>query len=261
MLPSGRVGMVLLALIALPSCDIFGPDVEPLDGSLAFRVRELHGLTYSEVGEPDVGLLVETEREYSCLLPLEAELSVTSSVVSVAVRGVGRPEMCPGAVGPASYRTLVPIGAGEHALRFGYAGEIDTYTLVISDQAVEIEGANGRFTAPAVRRFWRYPPNSFASVCDAGDGHEAACDEFRATLERDLAIEGFTFPPGGVIPYPTAFAAHGRDWRVGYYRYADESTFRQAGEALRAFMEQHPAVTVYVVNWLNEAYRSWLGGS
>jgi hypothetical protein len=218
-------------------------------------------LTSLLAGPPQFGLFMETEREYSCLLPLDVKLESAPGRLTAEIRGIGKTELCLTAVGPASFRTIVALTEGPQVLRITRGSLTDEYAVTITPAAIEVEPLRASFTRPEHTRAWRYPPDSFAHVCNAGGGMEAACARFDAILQDDVGARPFTFAEDGAIPYPTASAGFRLDWRVTYYRYDAPEDFARAGTRLRVFMEENPDLSLYLVNWKNEAYRSWLGGA
>ncbi len=247
--------------MAAAGCSLLMTEPEPLEGGLVFHLQELHDFSYTRVGEPVVALFIETEKHYpSISYDLRGSIRRQGNTIRIDVSGVAPCDMCLGAVGPAQRKEMLPLTEGEYPLAITYRGHTDRYLVSVSPEAIEVSRESASFTTPRFERFWRYPPNSFAYLCDAA-GQEEACGEFREILHANLALQPLSFPPGGEIPYPGPYSAYGLDWRAEYYRYASAADFAKAGELLRTFIASRPGVRLYLMNWRNEQYRSWLGGN
>lgn len=261
--PLRFAAMVLpVLLIAAAGCGQLATDPAPVEGGLVLHVREIHDFTFSRVGTPDIALFIESEREYNCAnYRLDSELDVKGQEISLSIRGIRTPEICLAALGPAQFKTFLPGAEGEYSLRISHGGRTDRYTLSITREAITLQREHASFTRTAYGRFWRYPPLSFAYICDSAGAHREACDRFRGVLREQLAIEPFSFPAGGEIPYPQSESGWGREWRAEYYRYPREEEYLRAGELLRSFIAENPGVMLSVMNWQNLSFRSWLGGN
>ncbi len=256
-------GVVLLAMfLAGTGCGWMATDPEPVEGDLILHVREIHDFTFARVGTPDIALFIETDREYSCAnFWLDSSLEVQGRTISLSISGIRVPEICLTAIGPAQFKSFLPVTEGEYSLRIAYGGRTDTYALSITGEAITLQPEQAGFTRTAYDRFWRYPPQTFVYMCDASGANGEACDRFRGILRDQLPIETFSFPAGGEIPYPRSGSGWGRDWRAEYYRYPREEEYLRAGELLRSFIADHPGVMLSVTNWQNLSFRSWLGGN
>jgi len=65
-----------------------------------------------------------------------------------------------------------------------------------------------------------------------------------------------------MIPYPERIAGHYHDTPARYFRYGSEADFDRAGELLEEFtrtvISGQQGVTIWMVNWRNRAFRSWM---
>ena len=260
---SRRCLYVTIALLVVAACDRVGP-AEPeaervAPGDLVLAVREIHGFGNTSVGEPEVGLFLNTERVYPCFnYFLDATTDVQERTITVRVSDVIVPVICLAAFGPAMYRTSLPVTDGVYTLRIVNGLATDEFVLEVTAAAVELRRQTASFTRLSLDRAWRYPHQSFATVCNAAEGGEARCEEFRAAVLTAVPLERFEFGEGGEVPYPQSFSNHGQDWRAEYYRYAAEEDFAGVGAVVQSFAARYPGVWLYVVNWRNEAYRSWV---
>jgi hypothetical protein len=243
--------LVALTSLMATGCDLFPTQPQPLDGGIVFAVREIHGLTHTRVGVPDIVLEIETEASYpSISYQLRGDIRMRDGEIRAAISGVEPCTACADAVGPARRRVVLPLAEGEYPLRFSYGGRTDRYLVAVTPEAIEIRVEAAAFTTSRFAHFWRFPPNSFAYICNAGR-HGPACDEFGAILRTSLELQPLVFPPDGVVPYPDG----------AYYRYASWTDFEAAGDLLRAFIAERPGLQLKLMNWMNEQYRSWLDGS
>jgi len=64
------------------------------------------------------------------------------------------------AIGPAQYKTALPITDGTYGLVFTRGGHTDRYSLTMTQTAFGITTSEAHFTRPMARRFSRGPTDS-----------------------------------------------------------------------------------------------------
>jgi len=137
------------------ACDLFAPGVRD-GGDLNFAIREGYYVD-PPPPPPQIALILETTKQYPCVnYGLESELHVADHLLRVVVTGnVHVPQVCLTAIGPAQYRTALPVSAGRYTLEFVRNGLTDRYEVTISDSAIFITSLQSSFTHPTADQFPR----------------------------------------------------------------------------------------------------------
>lgn len=260
---SAARALPLAAVLLLGGCnDLFGPDVSGrllgVDGELIFLIREVHGFDFDEEGDPQMALYLTTARTYGCRgHAIETDVEVGADAITVRVLGVREPDLCFSEREPATFRQLLDVGPGTWSLHFEAGARADEYTLVIDDAAIDVAGPVGALAVPAFRRFWRYPPMSFALGCDRAGGFVGICGELVDSVATTPGIDTLVFEAGGGIPYPVSFNDVQYSWEVTYYTYAD--TVAWADARIRAAMvrSRYTALRYYLLGWRNDHHGTW----
>jgi hypothetical protein len=154
------------------------------------------------------------------------------------------------------------VTEGEYTLRVIRRVAVDEYRLVVTTEALELQGIRTQFTRAAPARAWRYPQRSFVAACTItaylSTGSLERCNEFRDSLLAAVPLERIEFGPEGEIPYFTGINMPGHEVRAEHYRYANEDDFARVGALIRRFGERYSGASMWARNWRNEWYRSWL---
>lgn len=251
-------------LFGLVSCGIFDSsdtELRPLEGDILFGVQEGHeaGLT----GEPDIMLLMRTEKIYGCCnWSIKHRISRMGNRITIDIVGILVPEICLTAEGPARAEGFLALSRGVYSLYFIYKNNRDKYTLEMSDSSIHITENASQFTKPQFELFWRYPPKSFVYLCGTTTEASWMCEDFLDTLLSEVDLCEFQFLDSGVIPYPCSSEGHYYDMPAKYFIYQDDDDFDKAGEILRVYTEQHiiqnSGIGISLINWTNKKYLSWL---
>jgi hypothetical protein len=150
-----RANLFLTAafLMTLGPCEI--PSSPGETNLLTFEILE--GYWVDQPPPPQIVLRLATPNEYPCMnYWIESELAVTDSILRVEMTGrITIGEVCLTAIGPAQYKTALPITEGRYALVFARGGLTDRYTLTVTETAFEITTVEAHFTRPAADRFPR----------------------------------------------------------------------------------------------------------
>jgi len=151
----GIVCVSVTALVMCAACDLFAPGVRD-GGDLNFAIREGYYVD-PPPPPPQIALILETTKQYPCVnYGLESELHVADHLLRVVVTGnVHVPQVCLTAIGPAQYRTALPVSAGRYTLEFVRNGLTDRYEVTISDSAIFITSLQSSFTHPTADQFPR----------------------------------------------------------------------------------------------------------
>ena len=245
---------------------VFSPEDQgasrvPLDAPVVFKLIESH--SPYQPGAPVMFLTMNTEREYGCVnYAILTNISIRQHIIEVSLLGVGVPEVCLTAIGPAWSRHELHLRNGDYGLRFRRGKQVDDYSIAVSDSSVVITGEPGEISRPLAGVFWRFPVNSFAYLCGATKETSWVCDAFADSLLTTLPLVEFYFPDVGVRPYPAETQGHYFDTPARYFRYERSEDFTRAGELLRRFnqrvLESMVGVNIWLENWRGEYYRSWL---
>ena len=110
-------------------------------------------------------------------------------------------------------------------------------------------------------RFFKKPENSFYFRCGTMEESANLCEDFHNIMLKELNVEPFHFPDEGYIPYPDSSSGHYLNHPTRFYLYQNEGQFKQGGELLEDFTREKIAdkegVSLSIINWLGEGYRSW----
>jgi len=243
----------------LDSTGLSHEDLERIGGGVSFGIIETYRFHESGIGEPELALFLVTEESYGCVnYSLDLDLEIDEGDVYVALFGVNEPEMCLTAIGPAFAYLPLPELEGDLTLQFSFAGEMDLFQASISQVSIRIDPLNGQFTRRQEELLWRYPPRSFALVCDAEGLGEAACTELEASLLTEMDLSEISFSGEGKNPYPTDAEEAGRDWRASYFQLVGEEDFSDVRQAFCSFVSSHHDLPAYLLSWRNERIRSWV---
>lgn len=255
-------GPVAAALLLVAGCEL-------LDGGSA--ARETVPLTYlaaerhvgQEPGEPVLTLQLTSDEIFPCFnYRIDAVPVAVGGRVDVYVDGVDLGDVCLTALGPASATLPLAAEEGTTTLRIVNGRVIDEAEVTVTEDAVRIRPVRADASVPADTLAWRYPRRSFAAVCGTLVEDAGLCDAFDARLREALRLEEIPVPEAGRWPYPRQSSGHDDDAPTRVYRYDDEADFERAGDVLAAFTRDELAgrsgATVWLVNWRNEAFHSWL---
>jgi hypothetical protein len=236
------------------------PVNSPIEGKVLFKVQETYA---AENTEPVLTLLMETEKVYGCCnYRIQDDLSLAGHEIRVDLQGIVVPEMCLTACGPATSYEPLALADGSYTLRFTKSLFMSNRSLTLTPEKIEVGAAISDFVAPQARVFWRYPKNSFAYLCGTMTDTAWIYDDFLAQLRAAVPLEEITFPEYGETGYPRATQSYWNNGPARYFIYENESDFDRAGELLRVYAQQvisqHSGVGIWLLNWKNRAFRSWL---
>ena len=212
-------------------------------------------------------IAIETSRIYPCLLPLALRTRASADSAEVIVDGIAPVSVCPSAMGPASGVIGVPLSDGYHALAITTGERVDRYSVFVSDSILAVTPQRVRYTRFTATVYRRAPVNSFAFYCElpwTRAGPDAAqkhvCTAFVKLLRDSLAVEEFTFPPGGDLPYPVRGELKRED--VRYFRYWQPEDFPRAYDLLQRFsrtvmVREAPRAAISLTNWRGRRITSY----
>jgi hypothetical protein len=252
---------IILSVLFSPGCDIIdSPDVEvrPIECNIIFSVEE--GYRNSEsVSEPEIKLSMVTEAWYSCSdWSILSYLVVRKKRIAVNLIGIYKPRYCSMMFGPATSFSFLNISNGEYPLYFTYKGVTDKYKLTVTDSAIRISEEYSHFTQPEFTLYWRCPSNSFVYMCGTTTENSWICGDFLDTLSSEIHLEEIYFPDSCGLLYPRTSMGHSYDMPAKYFRYENEADFDKAGEILKSYTRSHSDFSIYLINWKNKKYLSWL---
>lgn len=261
--------LALLIVIQLQGCDpsgIFGNDdddeFDPIQGRILFSVSERYPCGSGEC-EPSIFLVMKTEATYGCCnYKIVSYVISADDKVTINLMGIYEPEICLTAIGPATSSTPLDLNPGTYRLQFRYKDRIDEYKLVVTNESLAVGEIWTSFTDPMTLLAWRYPHRTFAYVCGTMTDNAWICDDFLdLLLSTDRFVE-FSFPDYGSIPYPAASSGHYNDTPARYFRYETEADCDTAGAILgrysREVLADQSGVTLYILNWRQKWYQSWM---
>jgi hypothetical protein len=87
-------------------------------------------------------------------------------------------------------------------------------------------------------------------------------NEFLILLEDSTNIQEITFPNYGKICFPAESDGHYIDMPVKYFRYNTDEDFEKIGSLLNKYsrdvIKLYSGVSIWVWNWKNKKYYSWI---
>jgi hypothetical protein len=257
----------LVGLLGLAGCS--PKDIGALEGRVFFSVKESYRGAEEGV-EPSLYLDMETEKIYGCLnYRILFDLVRDIAGLRVNIEGIEVPDVCLTALGPAWGAAFLELQEGVHSLEFRYgAGQRCVFEVTVENESISIHetsGSGGIFTVPRFTLWWRYPVNSFAVICGTTLEASWVFDDFLGRLQAGVDLVAHEFPPEGEIGYPRAFEGAQVDHPAKYFLFEGEADFSVAGEILREYVRDviggMTGVHIWLLNWKNESFRSWMMGS
>ncbi len=252
------------ALILLAACA--QKNVTAREGRLFFTVSEAYPGGKEGV-EPSLVLSVETEKIYGCCnFSIEAFFHHLGSLLSLDIRGIYQPDICLTALGPACRGDILVLEEGIYSLEISDGPQKSAYELEVAQDALTVSTPSGaawiEFALPKFNLWWRYPRNSFVYLCGTTEDTAWIYEDFLSRLRVDVELQEIDFPAYGELGYPRAPDGYHVNHPAKYFVYGDESDFQAAGEVLRAYARdvigQRMGVSIWLRNWKNESFRSWM---
>lgn len=258
----GQVG-----LLGLAGCS--PKDIGALEGRLFFTVKESYR-QMAEGVEPSLYLDMETEKVYPCFnYRILFDLDRGSAGLNVDIQGIEAPGICLTALGLARGDAFLDLQEGVYSLEFRYSPrQRSIYQVSILDESVTVADLlvkGDQFTMPRFRVWWRYPVNSFAVICGTTAEMAWVFEDFLGRLQTGLELVPHEFPPTGEVGFPRAPQGYQVNHPSSYFLYKNATDFSAAGEILREYVRDvvsgMPGVSIWLLNWKNESFRSWMMGS
>lgn len=267
-IPFIRIPAIMLLTVFVimnVSCDVADPDegnVEPIEGRVRFWIGEAYDPPHM-TGSPSLTLFMTTEHDQPCCnFSILNWILEGESSIKVYLLGIYRPEICLTAIGPAASRSSLNLTPGKYLLSFNLDGNIDEFSLTISDSSISVIGDGSQFMIADKPLVWRYPPQSFAYLCGTTTETSWICDEFLDSLMVTGLFEPFQFPDSGYVPYPESSGGYYYEMPALYFRYAEEADFAAAGAVLERYskttISMHSGAGLSLINWRNRRYYSWI---
>ena len=206
---------------------------EPIEGTITFSVGD-RPAPVTPPAEPVLALWMSTEDRYPCTgYGVAHETHAAGDSVVVRVLGAEPPPglTCGAAFDHAAGEVPLPLSPGIHRLVFAYRDARDAYTLRVSERAVEVGPAEGRFTLAERLRAPRHLPGTLLVSCGSATLPSAGCVEAWRRLD---AVPGLR--PLALDDSASAFARTplGRHTSHRHFVYADDGALRRAGRVLDA---------------------------
>ncbi len=255
-----RAAAPALLAAVLSACDLM-TETQPLRSGVVFALTDGYDLNGTAQGEPVPYLSIRTERQYGCMnYPLLTTVHRSGSTTTLDIEGVRMGGECLTMVGPALFRTALPLPAGRSTLVLRAAGTEDTYAVSVSDSTIEVSPAAGTVSRTEVPRSWRVPRNTFAARCDlsvARIGNPVArCAAFHDSLAVLAGIDRFVFGSAATPPSPP-FDTGSAAVHTAVYRYAADAVLGDADALLRRMVRNDSGFYLSVRTWRNERRLSW----
>lgn len=210
---------------------------------------------------PELRLRFSTKEIFPCA---NYQIQLTTAFVDdeliVRFESILKPQVCLTAMGTATTSISLPENVKKLVLVNGQT--VDVYDLSVSESKVEILTGKNNFTEILHLTTFRYPENSFAYVCGTNVDNTNLYDDFLKILSDSLSLTEISFDGEGRIPYPEMSSGHWVDFPSKYFTYENEAEFDKAGDQLKKFTQENirenDGVGIYLTNWKNKSYRSWM---
>ena len=141
-----RDAFAFLTIGLLAGCGIVdGSKSDP--SPLSFEIREGN---YFGPPQPQIGLIVSTEKQYPCMnYQLDGILGVAPPTFRVDFLGtVSIGQICLTAIGPAQFKTALPVTNGTYTLELRRNDVTDRYRIIVSTNAIDVVTLQAHFTHP-----------------------------------------------------------------------------------------------------------------
>jgi hypothetical protein len=196
----GPVIMLLAFCILLNvHCDVFdtsdreGGSIEPFEGRVRFWIGEAYEPP-NMAGIPSITLFMTTEKDYPCCnFSILNSIFVGDGSIKIYLLGIYEPDICLTAIGPATSQSALNLAPGEYLLQFILDGDIDEFSLTLSDSSISVVGDGSQFMTAARSLVWRYPPQSFVYLCGTTTETSWICSDFLDSLVATGLFELYQF--------------------------------------------------------------------
>jgi len=219
--------------------------------------------TYSSnnVENPTLKLRLKTVDEYPCLnYELLTTEFINGNELIIRFEDIVIPSSCATAIGPA----ISEINLTENITKLVFINGniIDTYSVNINEQKVNISLIENNFTSSLYDKTFRYPKNSFAFICGTNVNNTQLYDDFLNILLNNNTLSEYEFNGDGRIPFPETSSGHWVDHPSRYFIYNNTSDFDNLGQILSDFTNQNiipnSGVSIWLLSWDNRNHRSWI---
>lgn len=206
----------------------------------------------NQVGTPQLFLDLSTVEKYPC-----ANHQISTSQVStigttrIEIQGTDIGDLCLTALGPAS--ASLPLSADIKRLIIVHRGIENEYAISIDFESSVVSTIHQTNTFFDYEVYHRFPENTFAYLCGTSVQDQNICTEFSNHLQDKLALQTFTFPDGGKVPYQSEASGYHFNATAQFFKYENEDNLVQAGEILKSYYLTHHAnktgLGLNIVGW------------
>lgn len=254
--------LFLLSLFASGCVVDFGqepPDLKSLNGKVHILISEKHP---SEDQDPIIAISMVSEHIFECInYRIVYTLSKNGNTLNLHIEGVTIGPICATALGPATATHFLNLPVGTYTLRVHLDGYIDTYTVHIANDAIQLIPSEPFVSKPLELLVWRYPKPSFAFYAGTLIGDEWLVNAFVDTLRKHLPLQELNVPRSGRWPYARSIGGYHSNAQPRYFRYQHEAQFDSAGSLLKAFsirfLNNRSGAGFWIENWRAKTYMSW----
>jgi len=232
------------------------------DSAVAISIAEGYYLNQQKM-KPTIYVGQVTDEIYSGYNFLILNTVETNpGAVRFSNEGIVIPGIVKDALGPACSRSYFIAPNGSYEFTFTKGDSSDIYMVGINDSSITIAPQTEYITHPTHRVYWRYRPNSFALYCGTLAETSYLCDDIVDSLVAHLDLKEFYYPDSGMAAYARTSMGHYYDAPARFFLYHRESDFSDAGRILEKFVKARQSelygVGIWIVNWQQEKYMSWL---
>lgn len=264
----GVIVILLSAIVAgclvVSSCSDSTTEIElrTLEGRVKVNIHEGYS-RYGVVEDPQIFLSLSTEVMQPCMnWSIETTVDRNGDMIMIRLDGISTPQTCATAIGPATEWKALQLEEGKYKLAFVLNGEMDTYTLDVSDTAIVLEPVAADFTFSDISKYWRYPENSFACLFHTTDPSAPLVVEFADSLKNLPGVMELQLGQEFASPYFANDRGPATPFAVKIFEYESEEKFAEAGELLQRFVNRRNGeqgmMYIQLTNWRAEEFMSWL---
>lgn len=231
---------------------------DSISSGLIFYPKEEYA---QENSIPKLFILFETKETFPCInFNIQTTTFKRNNELIIRFEKITGTNICLTAIGPAS--TLIEIPGNITSIVLINGKSVDRYLINQTKEMVELTLDKQSFSKPAYYKLYRYPENSFAYVCGTYLDNKYIYNDFLKILKDSLTLTELKFKNNGQIQYPLGSSGHYSDFDAIYFYYTNRADYDKAGELLRNYTlknkETFNGVGIYLVNWENKYFRSWM---
>ncbi|MFC1553461.1 hypothetical protein ACFL7D_02395 [candidate division KSB1 bacterium] len=228
-------------------------DPIPFTGDLKFTIHER---LESNMGDPVSYLELELETVEIYPQPYRISTDQNYNAVTkelhVLIHFIDRTGVFPDVISPAYGHIPLYIDNGDITLSFEFQGDINSYTVSVTDSTVNITTLENEYiwTEPEYTSVFRIPRETFRIRNWGSNVFFDFMSDFTDTLSTVIDIGNYSFPG---IRNDTDFNQFGTE---RYFHYQNEDDYLKVGEVLEEYYKRDyvidSEVRFHIIDWMNQ---------